>query len=57
MIMITSFKTSKNVADYAADIMTKQSAGPLLTQHRDYALGIMITDTVMTVMVSAVTPR
>ncbi len=37
IIMIAYIKTCKNIAD----IMTKQSAAPRITQHRDYALGII----------------
>ena len=44
IIMITYIKTNKNITD----IMTKQSAGPQLAQHRDYALGII--DAITTVI-------
>jgi hypothetical protein len=37
IIMISYIKTNKNVAN----IMTKQSAGPQLVQHLDYALEII----------------
>ena len=37
IIMISYIKTNKDIAD----IMTMQSAGHQLTQHRDYALGVI----------------
>ena len=37
IILIEYIKSIKNIAD----IMTKQSAGPQLAQHQDYALGFL----------------